>query len=155
MEPSAWHVWILVGLAFGALELKLGNFVMVWFGLGSLFTAGAAALGLSLNAQLVLFTAASLALFLASRTVFRSVFVRNTRTLRHGAEAMVGADAVVVEPLPERGFGTVRIFGELWQARSLEGRVAKGEFVRIESLNGLRLNVRKASEGAVTKGESQ
>jgi membrane protein implicated in regulation of membrane protease activity len=37
----------------------------------------------------------------------------------------------------------VRINGELWSARSMEGAVAAGETVQVESLDGLKLNVRR------------
>jgi membrane protein implicated in regulation of membrane protease activity len=146
MEPSAWHLWVLAGLVSGGLELKLGNFVMLWFGVGALATAAAAGLGLPLNGQLLLFTASSVGLFALSRTIFRSIFMRGARSLRHGAEAMLGASALVVEELPATGTGTVRINGELWSARSLDGAMAAGETVQVESLDGLKLNVRRPRE---------
>jgi membrane protein implicated in regulation of membrane protease activity len=143
VEPSAWHLWVIAGLVFGGLEIKLSNFVMLWFGVGAIATAVGAALGLPLNGQLLLFTASSVGLFAASRTLFRKVFMHNTHGLRHGAEAMVGGEAFVVDALPDSGTGTVRINGELWSARSMEGAVAAGETVQVESLDGLKLNVRR------------
>jgi len=140
---GGWQLWIITALILGALELKLSGYVMLWFGIGAFFAALLATLGLSFNAQLVAFNLVSVALLLGSRTLFRRFFMRGAASVRHGVEAMLGADAVVIEGIPRDGFGTVRINGELWIARSLEGAIAEGERVRIENLEGLKLAVRR------------
>ena len=68
------------------------------------------------------------------------VFVRwsQRRRVQMGAETLVGATAVVVEPL--RPEGLVRVVGELWRARAA-GEVEAGERVRIVALDGLVLDV--------------
>lgn len=69
--------------------------------------------------------------------------MRDATSVRHGVEAMLNSDAVVVNPIPGDGFGTVRINCELWTARSLDGAITEGERVRIENLEGLKLTVRR------------
>ena len=142
-SSGGWQLWVVTGLILGALELKLSGYVMLWFGVGAFAAALLATLGLPFNAQLLAFNLVSVALLIGSRTLFRRFFMRGASSVRHGVEAMLGADAVVVEPLPRDGFGTVRINGELWTARSLEGAIAEGEQVRIENLEGLKLTVRR------------
>lgn len=61
-----------------------------------------------------------------------------------GAEAMIGAKAVVVRAC--RPLGDVRVQGELWAARCDEGANA-GETVLIESIDGLTLVVTPAGAG--------
>ncbi len=58
-----------------------------------------------------------------------------------GAEALVGAEAEVVEPC--RPVGTVRVRGELWRARCERGAGA-GERVRVRAVEGLELVVEPA-----------
>ena len=58
-----------------------------------------------------------------------------------GAEALVGADAVVVTAC--RPEGQVRVAGELWRARC-EGGADPGQVVRILSVSGLTLEVEAA-----------
>jgi membrane protein implicated in regulation of membrane protease activity len=60
------------------------------------------------------------------------------RSARVGAEALIGAEAEVVEPCAPVGY--VRIQGELWRARC-EETAARGEKVRVQSLDGLTLVV--------------
>lgn len=58
-----------------------------------------------------------------------------------GAEALVGRTAVVVRAC--RPLGQVRLDGELWQARCLEG-ADEGEEVRVTGLERLTLLVERA-----------
>ena len=132
LTPSAWQLWLLLGLVTAVLDIKLSGFVLIWFALGAFAAALAAGLGLGLNVQLVTFTVISAVLFLASRTIFKSFFMRGARRIRTGVENMIGAEAVVVEPLAEENPGTVRINGELWIARSMDGPVPAGRIVLIE-----------------------
>jgi membrane protein implicated in regulation of membrane protease activity len=55
-----------------------------------------------------------------------------------GAEAMIGRTAKVVAPC--RPAGTVRIHGELWEARCEDG-ADPGEQVRVDAVDGLTLVV--------------
>ena len=58
-----------------------------------------------------------------------------------GAEALIGAEAVVVEEC--RPLGRVRVNGELWRARCDEGADA-GEMVVVRALDGLTLVIDRA-----------
>jgi len=145
LTPTDWQLWIAAALVFGALEIKLSGFVTLWFAVGALAAALAGGLGLGINSQLLLFTLVSLALFSASRTIFKRAFMRSASPMKVGVEAMVGQEAVVTESLSDPHGGTVRINGELWTARSLSGPVAEGERVTVEQVDGLKLWVRRPS----------
>jgi len=57
------------------------------------------------------------------------------------AEGMIGLMGEVMEPLkPE---GTVKIKGEYWTARSVEGDIGVGDAVEVTGINGLNLEVKK------------
>lgn len=145
LTPTDWQLWIVAALVFGGLEIKLSGFVTLWFAVGALASALAAALGLGINFQLILFTVVSVALFSASRTIFKRAFMRTASPLKVGVEAMIGQEAVVTEALSDSHGGTVRINGELWTARSLAGPMAEGERVTVEQVEGLKLWVRRPS----------
>jgi len=143
---SVWHLWVIAGLIAIALEIKLSGFVMLWFAVGAFVTALAAALGFGPAVQTLMFTLVSLSLFAASRTIFQQFFMRNAPPMKIGAEAMMGAEATVVDAVPALGSGTVRINGELWAARSVDGAIAPGELVEVASIDGLKLKVRRAQQ---------
>jgi membrane protein implicated in regulation of membrane protease activity len=140
--PSGWHLWVLAAVGAGALELHFGNFVYVWFGLGALGSAVLAALGAPFELQLIGFSVLTGALFLGSRTLFRNLLMRDAGQVKVGADQMVGKEAKVTQSLSDHD-GTVRIHGELWAARSLDGPIAEGEPVRVERIDGLTLFVRR------------
>jgi membrane-bound ClpP family serine protease len=57
------------------------------------------------------------------------------------AEGMIGLTGEVMEPLkPE---GTVKIKGEYWKARSVEGDIGAGDAVEVMGIDGLNLEVRR------------
>jgi membrane protein implicated in regulation of membrane protease activity len=69
------------------------------------------------------------------------VWLSKRRRPQVGAEALIGAEALVVTPC--RPFGQVRVQGELWQARCDEG-ADRGETVHVSGLTGLVLVVERA-----------
>ena len=154
---TEWHLWVIAGLLLTVAEIKLSGFVTLWFGVGAFIAALFAALGLSLELQLAAFTVVSVTLFVLSRTLFQRFFVRTGVTHKQGADAMLGTEAQVTEALPSTGYGTVRINGELWAARSLTGAIADGTWVRVEQVEGLKLVVRPetaSSPASLSRKES-
>jgi membrane-bound serine protease (ClpP class) len=66
------------------------------------------------------------------------IWLSKRRRPQVGAEALIGARAEVVAPC--RPHGTVRVAGELWQARC-EAGASPGDLVRVRELDGLTLVV--------------
>jgi membrane-bound ClpP family serine protease len=58
-----------------------------------------------------------------------------------GAEGMIGMIGKVTEPLQPAG--TVKIKGEYWKAKSVEGEIKIGDDVEVLGIDGLNLEVRK------------
>jgi membrane-bound serine protease (ClpP class) len=63
-----------------------------------------------------------------------------------GREALVGASGVVRRELEPGKHGIVLTQGELWQAVAPDARIGIGEGVIVQSIDGLVLTVRRASE---------
>ncbi len=143
---SAWQLWIAAGIALCTAEIWLPNFFLMPLGFGAFAAAAPAAMHSPSWAQLAGFCAGSAAAFASSRTIFKRFLMRGAVQVRMNAEAMVGAEAVVVEPVADGGTGTVRIHGELWAARSLTGPLQAGEIAIIERMDGLKLYVRKPGQ---------
>jgi membrane-bound ClpP family serine protease len=58
-----------------------------------------------------------------------------------GAEGMIGAIGKVTEPLNPAG--TIKIKGEYWEARSIEGDIEVGSTVEVTKIDGLHLEVKR------------
>ncbi len=61
-----------------------------------------------------------------------------------GAEGMVGLEGEVIKPLTP--VGVVRVAGEYWKAKSINGSAAEGEAVEILGVNRLSLEVRRKEQ---------
>jgi membrane protein implicated in regulation of membrane protease activity len=73
MAELFWWHWILLGILLVILELVVPSFTIFWFGLGALLTGLLMAVlpGLSLEGQLVVFSASSIAFTLLWFRYFR------------------------------------------------------------------------------------
>jgi membrane-bound ClpP family serine protease len=63
-----------------------------------------------------------------------------------GREGLIGASGVVRRDIVPGRTGIVLVQGELWQAVSTEGRLSEGEAIRVRSVEGLTLTVRRATD---------
>jgi len=144
-----WYIWLILGALFIVAEIFTAGFVLLWFGIGALVTALLAFTGLvGLPIQILVFLVVSIALTVASRTIFERFLMRGSpgRELKTGVENLPGKMGVVVEP--SKGVmqeGAVRVFASTWRAFPAEGEepLREGEQVQIERVDGASVYVRR------------
>ena len=139
----AHYLWMIAGLLLVVGEVLTGGFVLLWFAIGAVAAGACAFAGTSFNVQLVAFGVSSLLLFLGSRTIFRTVLMRNGHKVPTNVDAMIGTQAEVLEEIgPGLRAGTVKVGGETWNAISAGAVLRSGTKVTIEAIQGLKLRVR-------------
>ena len=137
----AWLIW-----ALGAVLLTIGEILtpgMFFLGpvaLAAVVAGVAAAVGLGVVVQLLLFILGSLASVAVLRPIARR-HLHMPAALRTGAAALEGTTAVVIQRVDANG-GRVRIGGEEWSARAyMDDQVlepgARVEVVKIEGATAL------------------
>jgi membrane protein implicated in regulation of membrane protease activity len=137
----AWLIWALIAVVLTVGEiLTPGLFFLGPVALAAVVAGVAAAVGLGIVVQLVLFIAGSLASLLFLRPIARR-HVRMPAAIRTGAAALEGARAVVLQRVDANG-GRVRIGGEEWSARAyMDDQVfepgARVEVAKIEGATAL------------------
>lgn len=137
----AWLIWALVAVVLTVGELLTpGMFFLGPVALAAVVAGVAAAVGLGLVVQLVLFIAGSLATLLFLRPVARR-HLHMPAAIRTDSAALEGTKAVVVQRVDVNG-GRVRIGGEEWSARAyLDDQViepgTRVEVVKIEGATAL------------------
>ncbi|MHB1847105.1 MAG: NfeD family protein [Deltaproteobacteria bacterium] len=143
---TGWEIWGTVALLLVGGELYTRAFLLLWPAIGAAGAAVGGALGLSLDGQLALFAVTSIALLIASRTLFLKLLSPEGRSLATGAEAIPGRSVKVLEPLEGRHApGAVRLGGELWNAYTEDAaRLAPGDAATVVRVDGLKLVVRRA-----------
>ncbi len=151
----AWIIWLILAAIFIGAEVLTPGFFLLWFGIGALVAMILALLGVSsLAVQLISFLIVSVALLIASRTIFEKYLVRYSpgTQLKSGVEMMIGQVGTVVEG--SRGAlneGAVKVYGSVWTALPCEGEkpLVEGEKVSVERIEGNTVYVRRTARRAL------
>lgn len=141
MAPIYWLGLFIVLLVIEICTLGLTT---VWFAGGALIACGAAALGLGVGVQLILFIAVSAVLLVFTRPYAMKHF--NKERVKTNAEALIGEDARVLEAVDEMcGTGRVVVRGIEWAAKaeSCDVPLVKDEIVTVAAIEGVKLIVKK------------
>ncbi|MGQ4381140.1 NfeD family protein [Streptomyces sp. SAS_267] len=136
-DINAW-VWWLVGAA--GLGIPLVVTAMPEFGMfsvGAVAAAAPAGLGGGVVVQVLVFVIVSVALIAVVRPI--AARHRSQRPeLATGIEALKGRQAIVLERVDGSGAGRIKLGGEIWSARSLDGAQAYevGQEVDVVDIDG-------------------
>lgn len=134
MTPAL--LWLIAGVLLIGAEALSGDFVLVMIGAAALGAAGSSALGMPLGVDVAVFAVLALGLVLLARPVLkRRMGVQ--RELKTNVDALVGERAVVESTVDAQG-GRVRIDGQLWSARALDGTqvIEAGRTVTVMEIAG-------------------
>lgn len=127
------------------MEIFIPSFVLFNFGIGAVLGSFAAGLNLSLEWQIVFFSAGTLLSFFLIRPAMKKYAYRRSDGFKTNIDAMVGRQATVTEEISnENNRGRVSLDGDIWQARSQSNEVIPaGTPVEIVQLNSIILIVKK------------
>jgi membrane protein implicated in regulation of membrane protease activity len=135
---TAAVIWLIAGLALIAAEVLSGEFVLLMLGGGALAAASASALvGGGPLLGVGVFAVASVLLLFAVRPALRRKLDRGIDHSVMHHRALVGNTALVVARVDGHG-GQVKIGGDLWSARSLDGHhvIEPGARVTVMDISG-------------------
>ena len=119
ISQHVWQLWTVIAVICLILELMAGDFFIICFSIGALFTALAAALGLGIWLQLVAFALFTLVCLFWLRP-FAKRYLRKGEDQRvSNADALLGRQGRVVETVKAGGYGRVQIDGDIWKAVTL------------------------------------
>ena len=139
-------VWLVLLLAFAALEGITVGLTSIWFAAGALAALIAALLHGPLWLQIALFLAVSILCLLAVRPLARKYV--NTQVQPTNADRVIGAEARVTEDIDNiQGKGAVSVGGIIWTARSDSDEVIPaGSLVRVLRIEGVKVFVELIKE---------
>jgi membrane protein implicated in regulation of membrane protease activity len=137
----SWWLWILFGIALLFVEMVTpGGLFALFFGVGAIFTAALATIGVGATAQWLAFTAGSLVLL---ATLRRSLRDRLLSRATPPVDQIVGQEVTLLADLAAGGEVQAELRGVPWSARTASGpTLRKGQRCRVERLDGLTLWVR-------------
>lgn len=127
---NMWQVWAVVSIVCLILELSSGDFFIICFSIGAVFSIVAAVFGLGIYWQLFIFAIFSLLSVLFVRPVALRYLHKNDPNKPSNADALIGRTGKVTEPIIVGGNGYVQIDGDLWRAVS-NSDIPVGTTVRV------------------------
>ena len=133
MQMNLQIVWLIAGFVMMLAEFMIPGFVIFFFGVGALCTAGALWISPLMPAgQFIVFLASSLVFFFSARRFFPDIFTGRTKpgSLSSDEEEFSGERAVVTEEITPDKPGKINFHGTIWSAES-EKVCPAGELVTI------------------------
>jgi membrane protein implicated in regulation of membrane protease activity len=134
---GAWIAWVVAALILAVGEIFTpGLFFLGPIALAAVAAAIAAAAGLDVALQVLVFAGASLASLAVLRPLARA-HLHMPPALRTGTAALEGAHAIVLQRVDQDG-GLVRIGGEDWSARAFmpDQTIEPGTRVEVVKIEG-------------------
>jgi len=126
--------WLIGGIALIAAEVLSGDFFLLMVGVGALFGAGAEWLTGNTLVAAAVFAAVSIGLVTFARPWLKRRM--HGELVATNVDALIGRRAVAVSPVDEHG-GQVRLDGEVWTARALNGQeISAGASVTVVEIAG-------------------
>ena len=149
-----WIAWVVAGVAFAVAEVFTLGFVLLWFGVGAIAASLVALAGLGVGSQVAVFVLVSIALTIASRTIFENALFRHRGSdIKTGVASLPGQVGTVIEASSGAlNEGAVKVFGSTWTAYPAEGEepLVAGERVAVERVDGATIYVRRVRDAELS-----
>lgn len=145
--PDMTVFWLIAVVALAIIELATMQLVAIWIAVGGVCALVAQTLGCPLWAQFAVFIAVSALLLVLTRPICRRFLT--VKKVSTNADRLIGTVAVVSEDIDNLAqTGRAQISGVSWMARSSDGsKIAKGERVKVERIEGVKLIVSGCAAG--------
>ncbi len=135
-----WQILATLGVLLMVAEMFVSGFVLLPIGVAFLLTALASLKVQDWPVLLAILGGFQVAMFWLFQKVLKK-YHSKTRAYT-GAEGMIGAECVVTEPISSAQSGYVKLYGDLWQARSTGTASFKaGQRVVITKIDGNKVFV--------------
>jgi len=143
-SPDTWRwIWLLTAALLGVAEAV----TPIAFGFLPMALAAALACilafaGVALGIEWLAFVGSAVAAYAVLLPVGKRIARGHGQSTAVGAERWIGRQAHVVEAIPARGTGMVRLDRERWRAESgTDTAIPEGSIVLVTRLDGTRLEV--------------
>ena len=138
ITSNFWLFWLIIAVVCLILELSSGDFFVTSFAMGGLCALVASLLGTPFWVQVVVFAICSVLSIWFIRPKLLKCLHAGGEDRPSNADALLGREGTVVEPIVQNGSGYVKIDGDVWKAVTQDGSpVAKGEQVRVVSMESI------------------
>lgn len=136
-------IWLIAFLGLLLVEFLTVGLVSIWFAFGALAALITTFITESLLVQVLVFVVISIIALLVTRPLMKKFKVNGFEPTN--TDRVIGKVAEVTKEIKPNVYGEVVIFGTEWMAAS-EEKIAVGEKVVVEKIEGAKLIVRREGE---------
>ena len=148
MNLEVWHIWVIIALIFGILEIFTPSFIAFSIAIGCLFSALGAGLEASFKIQLLLFSAGTAISFFGVRPFMLKFAHKKSNEVKTNVDALIGKTGRVTETV-NNALNTGRAFvkGDDWRVLTDDDSIIDvGENIEVLQVDSTRLIVKKKSK---------
>lgn len=132
------YVWFGVAVILGLIEAFTVNLVSIWFVISSLLAMIVSIFYDNIFVEIFIFVVVGIILMPFTKKIYNKI-KKNEKT---NIDRIVGMKGIVTEAITVGNIGEVKVDGKKWSAYS-SSDISKGEFVRILSIDSVKLKVEK------------
>jgi len=153
LNISVTYVWLIIAIVLGIIEAVTLGLTTIWFAAGALIAMLISMFELPVPIQIIVFFASSLILLFFTKPILEKY--GRIGIVRTNADRLIGEKGLVTERIDViNGTGQVKIFGQIWSARSADNQdIEAGEMVEIKSITGVKLIVERVGNDLDLKEE--
>ena len=135
-----WITWLIVaGICF-VIEIITVGFFVFWFGIGALITMLSSFMFPdNILLQCAVFIISSVILLLLTKPLVDK-FTKKDKKIETNAFSIIGKKGIVTQDInPTIGIGQIKIAGEIWSAKTLDGtKLEKGSEITVVKIDGVK-----------------
>ena len=138
-----WIAWLVIVILLTILEVITINLVSVWFIVSGIVSLFLSFIIDSFYIEFMVFVCLGLVLMLLTRPYL--VKKLSKKKVSTNLDRVIGIEGIVTEEITKFKIGEVKVDGKKWSAIADE-KIKVGEEVIIDSIDGVKLIVRKGEE---------
>ena len=144
MEFEVWHVWLILAIILFIIEIFVPTFIAACLGFSCVVAGIYSMVGLSLEAQLAIFSIVTLIAFFGARPFFLKYAHRKSGTVRTNVGALIGKQGLVIRTIENaKNEGRVSVEGEDWRGVSYNNEIIQeGMPIEVVEVNSTILKVK-------------
>ena len=134
-----FYNWLIVATILGIFEALTTSLVSIWFVISAIITMIVSLFTDNLFIQLGVFVVLGVMLMPISKKIYAKIKVSDIKT---NFDRIIGMKGIVTEDIIDGNSGEVKVDGKKWSAYA-DSNILKGEYVKILSINSVKLKVEK------------
>ena len=134
------YIWFIAFIILLVIELMTVNLVTIWFAFGSIAALITCFFTDSVVIQSIVFLIVSVIALLITKPLIKKF--KGFDVTPTNSDRVIGKIGEVTKKIEKNQYGEVKIFGNIWTARSDE-ELSVGERVKVLGIEGVKLIVEK------------